>query len=92
LAIGANVSQNTHDLRLKAKIKHAISFVYDDESDTAQIGDATSVGGKHIDHATRSANDNVRAALEFCDLHACVGMQQSRKGGNTTCSLMGAPP
>ena len=77
LAVGANISQYTHDLGLEAEIKHAVGLVYDDESDAAQIGHATRVGGKHIDHATRSAHDNIGATLEFCNLYLRVSSMQS---------------
>ena len=77
MAVGAYISQYTHDLGLEAEIKHAISLVYDDERDTAQIGHTTSVGGKHIDHAARSANHNIGAALEFCNLYLRVSSMQS---------------
>jgi hypothetical protein len=69
LAVRSNVAQNAHDLWLKAEVKHAVSFVYYDKSDTAQVGYTTSVRSKHVNHAARCTNDDIRATLQLCNLH-----------------------
>jgi hypothetical protein len=68
LAVGTDIAQYAHDLRLEAEVEHAVGLVDDHESDAAKVGHTASVGSKHVDHAARSANDDVWAALELCNL------------------------
>jgi hypothetical protein len=78
LAVGPNVAQDAHNLRLKSKIEHPIGLVYDDEGDSAQVGHAASVGSKHIDHAAGGTNNYVRPTLELCNLQYGISKKNRR--------------
>jgi hypothetical protein len=72
LTVGPHVAEDAHNLRLEAEVKHAVSFVYDDERDAAQVSHATGVGGKHVNHAARGAHDDIGPSLELCNLQTRI--------------------
>jgi len=63
LAVRSNVIDNLHNLRLETHVKHTVSFVKDDVSDTLEIRHTTGIGGQQVNHAAWCANYDFRALL-----------------------------
>ncbi len=59
LAVGADVVDDAHDLRLKAHVKHAVRLVHDQVRHAAQIGDLAAAGRQQINHAPGCADHHL---------------------------------
>ncbi|RNA26300.1 ATP-dependent RNA helicase [Brachionus plicatilis] len=65
LPVGPHVLQYFVDLGLEAHVEHAVRLVQDHVGDPSQVGDASVVGGEHVDHAARRAHNDLGAALQL---------------------------
>jgi hypothetical protein len=75
LAVGSDVAQDAHYLRLKSKVEHAVGFVYNDKGDAAQVSHAAGVGSEHVDHAPWGADHDVRATLQLRNLQESINRE-----------------
>jgi hypothetical protein len=72
LSVRTNLRNDFANLRLETHVQHAVSFVEDEVSDTAEVGPASF---QHIDQTTRGCNADFDTAAQITDLRAL---------GNTT--------
>ena len=73
LFVRSAIVDDSHDLRFESHVKKPVGLVQNEVSDSTEICDATGVCCKHVDHASRCADDNFRSSLQLSDLLGYAG-------------------
>ena len=68
LAIGPNVVDDLHDLRLETHVEHAVCLVQYEICYALQVGNATRIRSEQVNHASWRADDDFRTLLHLSDL------------------------